>query len=152
MWSTLIEESFEFAADVSGGRYRPSLPETAGGTPTTAPPDDREPSRRQRQEPSNDTSPRDDSREEPTNRERERKMRENALINMALGILGNIGGGAPTTVASTGADAGLALGQGVNEIAKNEGRGLGGSSESGKEIWDAIEAEHRTEPFERRGQ
>lgn len=35
------------------------------------------------------------------------------------------------------------LAEGVTVIVKNDGRGLGGSSESGKQAWDAIEQERR---------
>lgn len=152
VWSALIEEGIDAVFDVTGGRYAPSGFDMAGGSPPTFPPDRYDPEPREREKRRPRQEHQDEPRREPTNKERKLQMKEGILINAILGTLGNLFGAvsAPAALVPTGADAGIALGTGINEIAKNEGRGFGGSSNSGREIWEAIEAEHRTEPWPRR--
>lgn len=174
MWATLAEElatHFPFDAledpsaitDASGGRYAPNAGDTAAGTVSNTTPDGF-PQQRERPELDGHDRPRDggpsddheDFPRERTNRERINDMWENIVIDGILGALGNIAFGPVTETISIGSGAGEALGRGLIEIDRNyhEGvggmTGMGGSSKSGREAWDAIAAENRTEPFRRR--
>lgn len=153
-------------ADASAGSYGPSPASTGAGTATNFPPDDvdfpnqRDPDQRDpdRRDPNQRDPDQRDPRErrEPTNKERVRDMREGTIIDAVLGALGNIAFGGVTETISVGSNAGRALGEGLIELDRNyhEGMGgmtgVGGSGDYGKNVWDAIDAENRTEPWPRR--
>lgn len=180
VWAALIDEGLAqliietpageeaidglFEADASAGKYGPSPANTGTGSVTNFPPDDVDfPDNRDRRDPERRDPERRDrdrrdprQRREPTNEERVRDMREGIIIDAILGALGNIAFGGVTETISVGSNAGQALGEGLIELDRNYHEdmgamtGLGGSSEHGKKVWDAIAAENRTEPWPRR--
>lgn len=134
----LVESVLELGMDATQGQHGPDGTWVPGSAAAGGPGE----ANRDGSSPGDDRpSARDDDRQ-PSDSKRRRDMKRNAAETALMDAAANYGrAGTATGIINTAVGGGVALATGIDEIHRNEGRGLGGSGSSARRDMEAAEAE-----------